>query len=89
LNWNSINPVTVLGLVAASLSTLAGLPQLLKVWKTRSTKDLSLITLGMGCSGAVLWLFYGSYIGSLPVLLGNAVGLSILSLTLFFKLRYK
>jgi len=89
LDWSSINPVTVLGLVAASLSTFAGLPQLWKVWRTRSTRDLSLITLGMGCSGAVLWLFYGSYIGSLPVLLGNAVGLSILSLTLYFKLRYK
>ena len=89
MDWSSINPVTVLGLVAASLSTFAGLPQLWKVWRTRSTRDLSLITLGMGCSGAVLWLFYGSYIGSLPVLLGNAVGLSILSLTLYFKLRYK
>ena len=85
----TINPVTVLGLVAASLSTFAGLPQLLKVWKTRSTHDLSVITLCMGSIGAVLWLFYGFIIGSLPLLLGNAVGLSILSLTLYFKLRYK
>ena len=84
LNW-----ISILGLVAATFSTSAGIPQLVKVWKTKSSRDLSIITLGMGCCGAVLWLIYGTYIGSLPVVLANGIGLTVIVSTLYFKIRYK
>ena len=84
-----IDWITLLGLVAATLSTLAGLPQLVKSWRTKSTGDLSLLFLLMGTSGCVLWLLYGLLISSLPLIAANSIGLSVLGTILYLKLRYK
>ena len=79
----------LVGFVAGALSTSAGIPQLLKAWKTRSTRDLSLITLIMGNAGTFLWLVYGVSVLSLPLILANGIGLTILATTLGLKLKYK
>ncbi len=79
---------TILGLAAALLSTFAGVPQLVKAWRTRSTGDLSLAFLLLALGGCALWLIYGFLLRSLPIVAANAVGLSVLGMTLYFKLRY-
>jgi len=80
--------VAVLGFVAALLSTFAGVPQMVKSWRTRSTYDLSLAFLLLGVSGCLLWLIYGFLLESLPLVAANTVGLGVLGTTLYFKLRY-
>jgi len=77
------------GFVVGALSTCAGMPQLYKAWRTRSTRDLSLITLLMSNLGAALWLIYGITILSLPLILANGVGLTVLVMTLSLKIKYK
>ncbi|MDX1667557.1 MAG: SemiSWEET transporter [Saprospiraceae bacterium] len=68
-----IDWITALGLVAATLTTLAFLPQVIKTWKTKETKDLSLPTFSIFCTGVLLWLIYGLLIGNLPIILSNIV----------------
>lgn len=77
-----------IGLAAAFCTTLAYVPQALRVWKTRSTKDISLITFSVLTFGIVLWLIYGFAISSLPIILANIVTLLLTGAILFFKLRH-
>ncbi len=70
-----MNPVTLLGFVAGTLTTLAFLPQVVKTWRTKSSNDLSISTLGMISSGVLLWLVYGLFIGDLPIIAANSVTL--------------
>ena len=78
----------VLGIVAATLTTGGLVPQALKVWRSRSAGDLSLITYLMIWVGTVLWLIYGAVIGSVALLYANAAAFLIVSVILYFKLRY-
>ena len=70
-----MNPVTLLGFVAETLTTLAFLPQVVKTWRTKSSNDLSVSTLGMISTGVLLWLVYGLLVGDLPIIAANAVTL--------------
>jgi len=78
-----------LGLIAGTFTTAAFVPQVLKTWRTRSTHDISLGMFALFSSGLVLWLVYGLVIGSLPVVVSNAVTLALALVILAFKLRYK
>ncbi len=80
--------VTLLGLVAGTFTTIAFLPQLIKAWTTKSTKDVSLKTFLLFCVGITLWLIYGILINDLPIIAANIVSL-ILSLgILYCKFKY-
>ncbi len=81
--------ITFLGLVAGALTTAAFLPQLVKAWKSRSTKDISLLMYVVTCTGISLWLIYGLCIGSLPVILANAATLLIAMAILILKIRFR
>jgi MtN3 and saliva related transmembrane protein len=84
-----MSAVTILGLVAGTLTTIAFLPQLFKTWKSKSAKDLSSSWLISFTIGILLWLIYGVLIQSLPVILSNGVTLMLTLVILFFKLRYR
>ena len=71
----------LLGLVAASLTTAAYVPQVLHSWRSKSTRDLSLPMLVLFCSGVLLWLIYGVWVRDLPVTVANALTL-VLALSL-------
>lgn len=81
--------VQVLGLVAAFFTTVANIPQAIKVIKTHSTKSLSAPTYAMLFTGLVLWTLYGILKNDLPVLLGNAVAAALCGVILSIKLWYK
>jgi MtN3 and saliva related transmembrane protein len=84
-----MNTIQMLGLVAGSLTTAAFLPQVIKTWKTRSAKDLSLGMFSLFCLGVLLWLIYGFIIQDIPVIAANLLTLMLASTLLFFKLRFK
>lgn len=84
-----MDAVTILGLVAAALTTAAFLPQLLKTWRTKSAKDVSLWMLITFSIGVFLWLIYGLCIQSVPVILANLITLVLSSINLLLKLRYE
>ncbi|MBD2119466.1 SemiSWEET transporter [Trichocoleus sp. FACHB-262] len=84
-----MDAVTLLGLVAAALTTTAFLPQLLKTWRSKSAKDVSLWMLITFSIGVFLWLIYGVYIQSLPVIIANSVTFVLSSINLILKIRYE
>jgi MtN3 and saliva related transmembrane protein len=81
--------ITILGLLAGSLTTISFLPQVIKTWRTRSTKDISLEMFAIFCSGVILWIIYGFLIQDVPVILTNCATLGLASPILWFKLKYK
>ena len=66
-----------LGLVAGAFTTLAGLPQLVRAVRTRSSADLSLTAMVVFSLGVALWIVYGLALGAAPVVLWNVVTLLI------------
>jgi MtN3 and saliva related transmembrane protein len=79
---------TVLGFVAGTLTTLAFLPQVIRTWRTKSTKDLSLPMLSAFTSGVACWFVYGLWIDSMPITLTNGVTFLLAGTNLMLKLRY-
>ena len=63
----------LIGFIAAVCTTLAFLPQVIKVWKTKQTKDLSLRMYTVMFIGICLWFVYGLRINSLSIILANIV----------------
>ncbi|MGJ5630747.1 SemiSWEET transporter [Nostoc sp. CALU 1950] len=81
--------LTVLGLAAATITTISFLPQMFKTWQTKSAKDVSFVTLITFISGIFLWLIYGIYLQSLPIILANAVTLVFNLIILWLKIKYR
>jgi len=79
----------VIGLVAGTLTTLAFLPQVWHVWRTRQTRGLSLTWLLSFSLGLALWTTYGVLSGDLPVILANAITLLLCFLLIVLKLTTK
>jgi MtN3 and saliva related transmembrane protein len=84
----SAQVVEDIGFVAAFCTTAAFVPQLLRVVKLQSAREISLGTFLMFSVGVFLWLLYGLYTGSKPVIASNAVTLVLSLSILFLKLRY-
>ncbi len=83
MSWN-----TIIGLFAASCTTVAFLPQALKVLKTKDTQSISFWMYLLFNTGVFTWLIYGLMIHSFPVILANAITLLLGSWILILKLRY-
>jgi MtN3 and saliva related transmembrane protein len=79
----------ILGLVAATLTTVSGLPQLIKIIKMKETRDLSLEMYLLMFTGITLWFVYGLIKKDLPLIIGNAVTIAITSCIIVLKLKYK
>ncbi|MDD5723808.1 MAG: SemiSWEET transporter [Syntrophales bacterium] len=64
----------IIGFMAAVICSLAMTPQVIKIYRTKKTQDLSLGAFSVLATGLFLWLIYGLMIHSIPVIAGNAVG---------------
>ena len=68
-----------LGLLAGTLTTASFVPQVWKIWSTRSARDLSWGMVAVFTVGTFLWLLYGVSVGSMSIIIANAItfGLSL------------
>jgi MtN3 and saliva related transmembrane protein len=78
--------IALIGMIAAALTTGAYIPQAWKTIRTRSTKDLSIITFSMLFAGAIMWLIYGLYIHDTPLVLANGITASLSGIIFSIKL---
>ncbi len=78
-----------LGLVAGFLTTIAFLPQLIKIWKTQSADDISIGMFTLFATGVALWGVYGLEIHSIPVVVANSVTLVLSLIILFLKMSFE
>jgi len=84
-----MNPTELLGLAAGALTTIAFVPQVLKIWKSKHAHDISLATFAIFSSGVALWLVYGLRIGSWPIILANGATLLLALLILLLKWHFR
>jgi MtN3 and saliva related transmembrane protein len=77
-----------LGHVAGTLTTLAFVPQVVRVLRTRQTRDISLAMFLLFVIGVALWLVYGLQVGAVPVVLANGATLVLALVILVCKLRF-
>ncbi len=82
-----IDLIEMIGLIAGLCTTAAFLPQVIKVWRYRSTKDISLMMYIIFCLGVALWFFYGVFVGSLAILLANAITFILAFFILLIKIK--
>lgn len=78
-----------LGYVAATLTTLAFVPQAAKTIRSRDTRGISLGMYGVFTIGVGFWLGYGFVLDSWPMIVSNTVTLLLSATILGLKLRYQ
>lgn len=81
--------VTIIGLMAGALTTVAYLPQVIKILRSRSSGDISLLMVSFNCSGVFLWLVYGLFIRSMPVIAANSVSLILMCFVLVLTIKHR
>jgi MtN3 and saliva related transmembrane protein len=81
--------MTLIGLLAATLTTIAFVPQAWQIIKSRKTDDLSLTMYILMFSGQLCWLAYGIWMQDAPLILANIIGCSLSGTILAFKLFLK
>jgi MtN3 and saliva related transmembrane protein len=83
-----VTSVDALGFAAATMTTVAFVPQVLRIVRTRSAHDISWWMFGIFSLGVALWLGYGLMLGALPVVFANAITLALAVSILVLKWRY-
>jgi MtN3 and saliva related transmembrane protein len=81
--------IEIMGMVAAVLTTSSLVPQVHKTWNNKSTKDISLTMYLAMFLGVVLWLIYGIFHESVPMILANFISAVLLFVMIVLKLKYK
>ncbi|MFI5108323.1 MAG: SemiSWEET family sugar transporter [Terriglobales bacterium] len=80
---------TVIGFIAGTLTTVSFVPQVLKTFRTKRCDDLSFGMLAAFASGVCLWLVYGIFLWSAPIIVANLVTLCLLVPLVVMKIRYR
>lgn len=78
----------IIGLLAGILCAISFFPQVIKIFKTKHTRDLSLATFSILSLGVFLWLIYGFLIKQIPIILANGAILVLALLILAMKVKY-
>lgn len=84
-----MNSIDLIGSIAATLTTVSFLPQ---AWHTFQTKDVSGISLGMYSvftTGVAGWLVYGLLLQAWPIVISNAITVSLAAAILAMKIKYR
>ena len=84
----NMDGVTLIGLLAAAISTLGFAPQVIKIHRSRMTRDLSLGSYVLLFAGLSLWLIYGLLLGAIPIILGNAIACAMAAYIIYMKIRH-
>ena len=84
-----MDTITIIGLIAALFTTVSLLPQLIKVYKTQSTKDISTGMFTLFGVGVLLWFVYGVFVNDLPIMVANSLAFIQATVILYFKAKYK
>lgn len=82
-----MDSTAIIGLCAGTLTTIAFVPQALKTWRSGMARDISLVMSLLFTLGVSLWLVYGIALHALPIIVANAITLSLSGLILAMKIR--
>lgn len=79
---------SIIGSMAAILTTFSFIPQIVKVWKNKSAKDVSLVTILQLSCGVSFWIAYGIHLKDAIIIAANSVTLMTLLILLYLYFNY-
>ncbi|HNV94255.1 MAG: PQ loop repeat protein [Candidatus Methanofastidiosum methylothiophilum] len=81
--------INIIGLVAAFLTTISSLPQVIKTIKLKEARDISFWMWALLALGIFLWLIYGILKNDFPIILANGISLFLILIVLGLKIKFK
>lgn len=81
--------IRIAGMIAGILTTIAFVPQAIKIYRTKHTKDISLGMFIIFSVGVAMWAFYGIMLREYPIIIANITVLFLTIYILIMKLKYK
>lgn len=79
---------TIIGILAGTFTTISFLPQVIKIYRIKDAKELSLTTFSIFSLGVFLWLVYGVLVHEWPIILANGITLILIIAIIAMKLKY-
>ena len=84
-----MDTIVLVGYIAGALTTISFIPQVVRAWKLKETRDLSLAMLILFAAGILLWTWYGIWTESVPIIAANVITFVLILVLLGLKIRYK
>jgi MtN3 and saliva related transmembrane protein len=84
-----MDTIILTGYIAGALTTISFVPQVIKAWKMKETRDLSLAMLVLFGLGILLWTCYGFWTESMPIIAANLITFVLILVLFGLKIRYK
>ncbi len=84
-----MNMTDAIGLTAGVLTTISFVPQVVKIWRSASARDISYGMYTCFIAGVGLWLCYGLAIAALPIVVNNAIILVLAIAIIALKYRFE
>ncbi len=81
--------IKLLGLAAGTITSVTFLPQVIRIYKTKSAKDISSSMLGLLIIGVTMWLVYGIIVNDIAIMYTNGMVLALSLVMVYFKFRFK
>jgi len=86
---DTLTIVSILATIFGSLMSIAHFPQAYRIWKRKSSKDVSVITYSLFTAGTIVWTVYGIMLKQWPVTISYSIGLVGCFTVVFMLIRYR
>jgi len=80
--------ISLYGYLGATCTTVSFIPQIIKIWKEKQAKDISIGMYLLFTFGIMMWLVYGVLLGEYPIIIANSLTLIFASTVLLLKYKY-
>lgn len=84
-----MDTIILVGYIAGTLTTLSFVPQVIRAWKLKETRDLSPAMLLLFALGVLLWTLYGIWTGSMPIIAANVITFMLILVLIWMKVKYQ
>lgn len=84
-----MDSANVVGYIASAVTVFTFLPQVIKTWKEKSAKNVSLLMFVIAITNEILWIAYGVMRDDMVIILTNIVMMCMASFMIYLKLRFK
>ncbi len=81
--------IQILGYAACAVTALTFLPQVLKTWKEKSAKNVSLMMFIIAFVNEIMWIAYGALRNDMVIVITNIIMISMCSVMIALKLKYR
>ena len=88
ISWRTLSLAEYLGYIGGIFTTFCYIPQVIRIFRLKSAKEISLSFTILLLIGTVVWLFYGILLSLVPIILWNSIGVVIIASLLYAKLKY-